>query len=77
MEAAGNASRDVQADGESDSPIEEKKGEDTIIDVKPVDDLVVERGVAPVSREVLQDVFRRAAWYSLALALIVTIIGPE
>ena len=55
-----------------ESPIYEKKG--VIEDVKSVNAEALPLYPA-ASREELKRVFKRAAWYSLALALVVTIIG--
>lgn len=65
-------SSSIQEEGKTSS---EKKDEKTTVSLRPVETFTPIRGMAPVRREVLEAVFRRALWYSLALAFIVTILG--
>ncbi len=62
----------IQDEGKTSS---EKKDEEAIVSLRPVETFTPIRGMAPVRREVLEAVFRRALWYSLALAFIVTVLG--
>ena len=67
-------------DGATVCAIEEDKGEDAgDVEIQAVADddaeAVIVTSEGPVSRAELKAVFRRAAWYSLALALIVAIVG--
>ena len=55
----------------------QSKGADDV-EVQPVQDdgkAMIMTSEGPVSRAELKTVFRRAAWYSLVLALVVAIIG--
>lgn len=67
----GDSSGSFKVEGDNVSTSSDKKDAEAMVDVRPVGVPVS----APASREVLQAVFKRAAWYSLAFALVVLIIG--
>ncbi|KAJ3559679.1 hypothetical protein NM688_g203 [Phlebia brevispora] len=74
--SSADASSDiVQEDSEGDTS-SEKKDEEAAVSLRPVEPKTPHDSSPPVAREVLQAVFKRALWYSLALTFIVTIIVP-
>ena len=65
----------VSEENGSTPSIEDKKDIEVAVALTGVDRTSPKEDKMPADRAVLQAVFRRAAWYSFALALIVTIIG--